>query len=112
MILFLASCGKTITFEKVIVNNTDQVITVSDKDYTSLHTPRVIQPRTTETLVLCGWASYSARPTREDVENRFQITAEKTVFKKIESGQNWSLKDEETKVTCTFTLNPEDIDNL
>lgn len=111
MILLLTSCGKTITFEKIIVNNTDQTITVTDKDYTSLHEPRVIAPRTTETLVLCGWQSYGARPTRDDVENRFQITSDKTIFKKIEHGSNWTLKDEETKVTCTFTLRSEDIED-
>jgi hypothetical protein len=108
LILFLTSCGKTITFEKIIVNNTDETITVSDKEYTSLHEPRVIAPRTTETLVLCGWQSYS-RPSRDDVENRFQITSDKTIIKRIEQGKNWSLVDEKDKVTCTFVLNQEDV---
>lgn len=111
LIVLLSSCMKTITFEKIIVNNTDQTIFVSDKDYTSLHGIREIAPRTTETLVLCGWQSYS-RPTLDDVQDRFQISSEKIIIKKIENSQNWTLKDEETKVTCTFTLNPDDIDDF
>jgi hypothetical protein len=69
----------------------------------------VILPRTKETLILCGW-HFIKRPTLEDVENRFQTVSGKIVLKKIENSQNGTLKDEKKNVTCTFTLNQEDIE--
>lgn len=87
-ILALTSCSKPIIFEKVFVNNTDQTITVTDKCSSSIQEVHEIAPRTTETLMLCGWSRIGARPSLEDVENRYQIVSERPVLKKIENHKN------------------------
>ncbi len=105
----MTSCGKEYYFEKVVVNNTDEDIVVqydccgNEKIYT-------IPAQSEETVFVCIYQSRN-KPDCSSVEGDFTLSLSDahSANKEIADANNWEYTEDGINLTCTFTLNNEDL---
>jgi hypothetical protein len=104
--VLVVSCGKNYTYEKVVVNNSDETIIVKTK-YEGYKEEIVIAPRESKVVFVCTYQSYK-KPTCDDVENKFElIGGSQDANSRISNKGNWNSSENGKTVRCTYEYNGE-----
>jgi len=101
--MILTSCGKNYKYQKVVVNNSNQDVTVHSGccgDERVVHIPA----RSTRVVFECTYQSVK-KPSCEDVEGKFSLVpSKKPILKDITKSENWYSTSNSSTVSCTFTI--------
>jgi hypothetical protein len=99
--LVVVSCGKNYTYEKVVVNNSDQEITIKP-NYEGYQEETIIPPRESRVVFVCSYPSYK-KPNCEDVSNKFElIGGSESANNQIKSSASWNSSEYGRTVRCTY----------